>query len=229
MLSLPLTGAAGKPLRVLCLGAHSDDIEIGCGGTVLALIAQVPCVEVAWVVLSGTGPRAEEARRSAALFLHGALKANVAVRDFRDGFFPYEGGRLKEYFEELKGAPGPDVIFTHHRADRHQDHRLVSDLTWNTFRDHLILEYEIPKYDGDLGRPNCYVPLDDAHCRTKVRHLLDAFPSQRDRRWFTEETFRALLRLRGVECASPTGYAEAFHAHKWTLTPGTLGDGAGAA
>ena len=226
MLALPLEGRHGAPVRVLCLGAHSDDIEIGCGGTVLELVERLPCVEFTWVVLSGNDTRADEARLSADLFLQGASRAHVLVKDYRDGFFPYVGDQIKEFFEELKQRPAPDVIFTHHRADRHQDHRLVSDLTWNTFRDHFILEYEIPKYDGDLGRPNCYVPLDDARCSTKIRHLLHAFASQRDRRWFSEETFRGLLRLRGVECAAADGYAEAFHAHKWTLWP-RPGGGAG--
>jgi len=202
------------PLQVLCLGAHSDDIEIGCGGTVLQLAAAVPRTEFTWVVLSGDGARAEEARKSATLFVGAAARARVVVKEFRDGFFPYGGAGIKDFFETLKCETAPDVIFTHYRGDQHQDHRLVSELTWNTFRDHLILEYEIPKWDGDLGRPNWYVPLDDRTCGTKTRHLLDAFASQRDRQWFTAETFRALMRLRGVECAAPEGYAEAFYAHK---------------
>ncbi|OLE97132.1 MAG: PIG-L domain-containing protein [Cyanobacteria bacterium 13_1_20CM_4_61_6] len=202
------------PLQVLCLGAHSDDIEIGCGGTVLRLAATVPRAEFTWVVLSGDATRAEEARRSAALFVDGTTRTKVVVKEFRDGFFPYAGAEIKDFFEALKREAVPDIIFTHYRGDHHQDHRLVSELTWNTFRDHLILEYEVPKYDGDLGRPNWYVPLDERTCHTKTRHLVDAFVSQRDRRWFTEETFRALMRLRGVECAAPDGYAEAFFAHK---------------
>ena len=215
MLPLRLArNGTGAPLRVLCLGAHSDDIEIGCGGTVLRLAATVPRAEFTWVVLSGDAQRAEEARRSAALFAGAAAPTTVVVKEFRDGFFPYAGAGIKDFFESLKREDSPDVIFTHYRGDQHQDHRLVSELTWNTFRDHLILEYEVPKYDGDLGRPNWYVPLDESTCRTKARHLLDTFASQRDRRWFTEETFRALMRLRGVECAAPEGYAEAFYAHK---------------
>ena len=153
-------------------------------------------------------------RRSAALFAGAAAQTTVVVKEFRDGFFPYAGAEIKDFFEALKREVVPDIIFTHYRGDQHQDHRLVSELTWNTFRDHLILEYEVPKYDGDLGRPNWYVPLDERTCRTKTRNLLDAFASQRDRRWFSEETFRALMRLRGVECAAPEGYAEAFYAHK---------------
>jgi LmbE family N-acetylglucosaminyl deacetylase len=220
MLGLPLASPPAAPLRVLCLGAHSDDIEIGCGGTVLRLAASVPGAEFTWIVLSGAGARAHEARRGAALFLRAAACSRVVVKDFRDGFFPYVGASIKEYFEQLKLEPAPDVIFTHYRGDRHQDHRLVSELTWSTFRDHLILEYEIPKYDGDLGAPNCYVPLDDATCREKTSHLLDVFATQRERPWFTEETFRGLMRLRGVECGAPAGYAEAFYAHKLVLGAG---------
>jgi len=215
MLPLRLaTNGRNAPLRVLCLGAHADDIEIGCGGTVLRLAATVPRAEFTWVVLSGDARRAEEARRGAALFVGATNGTRVVVKEFRDGFFPYGGPELKDFFESLKDEPTPDIIFTHYRGDQHQDHRVVAELTWNTFRDHLILEYEIPKYDGDLGRPNWYVPLDERTCRTKTGNLLDAFVSQRERRWFTEETFRALMRLRGVECAAPQGYAEAFYAHK---------------
>jgi len=217
MLGLPLARGPDAPLRVLCLGAHADDIEIGCGGTVLRLAEATPPPEFDWIVFSGDGPRADEARCGASLFLRSAGPARVVVKNFRDGFFPYVGGSIKEYFEELKRQPAPDVIFTHYRGDRHQDHRLISELTWNTFRDQLILEYEVPKYDGDLGSPNCYVPLDDPTCRKKTRHLCDAFGSQRERRWFTEETFRGLMRLRGVECGAPDGLAEAFYAHKLVL------------
>ena len=155
MLALPLASVPDAAFRVLCLGAHADDIEIGCGGTVLHLAATVPGAEFTWIVLSGDGTRAEEARRGAALFLGSAARAHVVVKAFRDGFFPYVGASIKEYFEGLKRDQTPDVIFTHYRGDRHQDHRLVSELTWNTFRDHLILEYEVPKYDADLGTPNC--------------------------------------------------------------------------
>lgn len=217
MLALRLARGAVAPLRVLCLGAHADDIEIGCGGTVLRLARSAPRVEFTWIVFSGDQTRAEEARRSAGCFLRSVARATVVVKQFRDGFFPYIGANIKGYFEELKGELSPDVIFTHYRGDRHQDHRLVSELTWNTFRDHLILEYEVPKYDGDLGSPNCYVPLDDETCREKTRFLLDVFASQRDRRWFAEETFRGLMRLRGIECAAPDGYAEAFYTSKLVM------------
>src|SRR5712671_6211691 len=189
----------GSPRRILCLGSHSDDLEIGCGGTLLKLIANHPHVAIHWVVFSATDLRGMEARASAAKFLEGA-EQTIEIKTFRDGFFPYIGSDVKQFFEELKPRCSPDLIFTHYRDDRHQDHRLISDLTWNTFRHHLILEYEVPKYDGDLSAPNCYVPLDDAACCAKTRHLLEVYGSQRDRRWFTEETFRGLMRLRGVEC-----------------------------
>ena len=213
---LPLSlrrGANGEPLRVLCLGAHSDDIEIGCGGTILRLAA-MKSVEFTWVVLSGDPVRAAEARCGARAFLGPDARVTLIQKTFRDGFFPYTGAEIKTFFEELKGMVSPDVVFTHYRADRHQDHRVVSDLTWNSFRDHLILEYEIPKWDGDLGTPNFFVPLDEATCRGKSEHLLSAFASQAGKRWFTPETFQAILRLRGIESGAPEGFAEAFYAHK---------------
>jgi LmbE family N-acetylglucosaminyl deacetylase len=174
---------------------------------------------VHWVVLSGDTRRAREARRSANRLLRGAAEIHIRLEKFRDGFLPYEGAALKEVFEQLKASGSPDLVFTHHRDDRHQDHRVVSDLTWNTFRDHLILEYEVPKYDGDLGHPNVFVPLGTAIRRRKMRLLMTAFPSQARKRWYSEETFNALLRLRGVECAASEGYAEAFHGRKLVLAP----------
>jgi LmbE family N-acetylglucosaminyl deacetylase len=214
---LSLAGLTHGAPRVLCVGAHSDDIEIGCGGTILRLIAAYPELEVRWVVLSGDERRAQEARCSASLFLADVAHANVTTRTFRDGFFPYVGGEIKTFFEQLKGEPSPDVIFTHSRADRHQDHRVVADLTWNTFRDHFILEYEIPKYDGGLANPNFFVPIDDETRSRKIEYLMRAFGSQRDKRWFTEDTFSGLMRLRGVECASSVGSAEGFVAQKVVL------------
>lgn len=208
----------GGPLSILCLGAHSDDIEIGCGGTLLLLLA-ARRVRVTWVVFAATPPRADEARRSANRFLRDAAARDVRIQDFRDGFLPFQGTAVKEFVETLKDVK-PDVVFTHHRHDRHQDHRLVSDLTWNTFRDHLVLEYEVPKYDGDLVTPNLYVPLPPAVRRRKVRHLLDGFASQRSKRWFTAETFDGLMRVRGVECAAASGYAEGFHGPKAVLDLG---------
>jgi LmbE family N-acetylglucosaminyl deacetylase len=217
VLGLSLARDPQAPLRVLAIGAHADDIEIGCGGTLLRLLAEEPAVEVDWVVLSGIGERAAEAADSAAAFLDGAARSTVTVEGFRDGFFPYLGGAVKELFERLKGTVAPDLILTHRLEDRHQDHRLVAELTWNTFRDHLILEYEIPKYEGDLGHPNLFVPLAPGHCERKVELLRKCFPSQAGRGWFSDDTFWALLRLRGVEAASPTRFAEAFHGRKLVL------------
>lgn len=201
-----------KAKRLLCIGAHGDDIEIGCGGTLLRLCKQSPDLKVHWVVFSGSPRRRGEARHSAAAFCPGA---EFASHDFRDGYFPSQYDAIKDRFEGLK-AFQPDLIFTHFGGDLHQDHALLSKLAWNTFRNHVILEYEIPKYDGDLGRPNFFVPLEEEICRRKVELLLQHFPSQADKQWFDAETFRAVLRLRGVECCSPTGWAEAFHARKIT-------------
>lgn len=213
-----LTLAPERSLRdVLCIGAHSDDIEIGCGGTVHRLIAQHPEARVRWVVLSGDGVRAEEARLSAKAWLADAGASQVTVEAFPDRFFPWHGEELKRWFVDVAADYRPDVVLTHFREDLHQDHRTVAELTWNAFRDQLVLEFEIPKWDGDLGRPNVYVPLDRATCERKVRGLLDGFASQRDRDWFTADTFWALLRLRGLECRSPSGFAEAFHARKVVL------------
>jgi LmbE family N-acetylglucosaminyl deacetylase len=217
VLGLQLGRDPGAPLRVLALGAHADDIEIGCGGTVLRLLAEHPDLEVDWVVLSGDGERAAEAAESAAAFLQGAAAARIAVERFRDGFFPYTGAEVKEYFEGLKSRVSPDLVLTHRLEDRHQDHRLVAELTWNTFRDHLILEYEIPKYEGDLGQPNLFVPLERAHCERKVELLRKHFPSQAGRDWFADQTFWSLLRLRGLESRAPSTFAEAFHARKLVL------------
>ena len=200
--------------RVLCLGAHADDIEIGCGGTIISLLKRYPQSQVYWVVLSAHGERAEEAQASAEKLLRNAAAKEIVTRDFRESFFPYVGERIKEYFEQIKAECSPDLVLTHYRSDLHQDHRLVSELTWNTFRGHFILEYEIPKYDGDLGSPNTFVPLPEATCREKVQHIVDAFKSQRYRTWFDPETFMGLLRLRGVECGAPTRYAEAFYGRK---------------
>lgn len=205
------------PATLLCLGAHSDDIEIGCGGTLLKWLAGHPHLTVHWVVFSHAGARAQEARAGARSFLRGAAARTLHLYEFRDGFFPYQGGTVKEAFEELKAEVQPDLILTHYRNDLHQDHRLVSELTRNTWRDHLILEYEVPKYDGDLASPNLFVPLPKPLCRRKIAALVRAFPSQCAKPWFDEELFWGLLRLRGMEAASPSGYAEAFYAHKAVL------------
>jgi LmbE family N-acetylglucosaminyl deacetylase len=214
MRGLSVNAGATAPLRILCLGAHSDDIEIGCGGTLLELLDSREAVEVDWVVFSAHGKREQEAKRSARQLLGQASRARVAVHHFRDGFFPYQGAAIKRIFEQLKKRPSPDVVFTHYRDDRHQDHRVLSDLAWNTFRDHLILEYEIPKYDGDLGTPNCYIPLTQKTHTRKISHLQAAFASQRDKHWFTPATFLGLMRLRGLECRAADGYAEAFYGRK---------------
>ncbi len=214
MVALDLGRGTRTPLSVLCLGAHADDIEIGCGGLILALLAGRRRVRVDWIVFSATAAREREAQRSAALFLRGAARQRVAVHRFRDGFFPYDGGDIKKTFEDLKARVTPDLILTHYRDDRHQDHRLLSDLTWNTFRNHFILEYEIPKFDGDLGTPNCFVSLRRSACQRKVKYLNAVFGTQRDKHWFSADTFMSLMRLRGMECRAADGYAEAFYARK---------------
>jgi LmbE family N-acetylglucosaminyl deacetylase len=204
-------------LKVLCLGAHSDDIEIGCGGTILWLIGERKDIVVDWVVFGASGKRKNEAATSAKAFLAGAARRTITVEEFKDGYFPFIGTEIKDYFESLKARFAPDLIFTHQRSDLHQDHRLISDLTWNTFRDHLILEYEIPKYDADLGAPNVYFPLNEPVVHRKVRLIMKHFASQAVNHWFTEETFRVALRLRGVESNAPSGYAEGFYGRKLTL------------
>jgi LmbE family N-acetylglucosaminyl deacetylase len=216
MLALELLKSGAAPSKILCLGAHSDDIEIGCGGTILRLLSSNPKLEVVWLVFSSTKEREAEALKSADLFLRQAERKEVIVKDFRDGFFPFDGPRLKEFFESLKRI-SPDLILTHSRKDAHQDHRQIAELTWNTFRNHLILEYEIPKYDGDLGQPSVFVPLESDVCNRKVDYMMEAFESQRVKRWFQRDTFFALLRLRGMECNSPSGYAEAFYCRKIVL------------
>lgn len=203
-----------EPIEVLCLGAHGDDIEIGCGGAIIRLAEEHPSLSVTWIVLSSGGDRKEEILASARAFLDKARSTRILIETFRDGFFPSLAGPIKEYFERRKLDVSPDLIFTHARDDAHQDHRLVSELTWNTWRDHAILEYEIPKYDGDLGRPNLYVSLDEALARQKASLIRAHFASQAKRAWFTEDVFLAIMRLRGVESRSSGGFAEAFHGRK---------------
>lgn len=214
MLPLTLGPAAKQGYRILCLGAHSDDIEIGCAGTILRLLAETRVVEVTWVVLSGGEDRAKEARRGARRVLGGHPRARVIQRAFRDGFFPYDAVPIKEFFEELKHGVEPDLIFTHYGKDAHQDHRFVAEVTHSTFRRHLVLEYEVMKTDGDLGNPQVYVPLDVRTVRKKVALLMDCFGSQRSRTWFSEDAFRALMRIRGIEGLAASGHAEAFHARR---------------
>lgn len=211
---LGLKFAAAELKTALFLGAHCDDIEIGCGGTVLKLIGEHPDLNCYWVVFSSDARRAAEAQKSAQRFLRGARRKNVIVKEFRNSFFPYIGAEIKDYFEELRREISPDVIFTHTRFDLHQDHRVICELTWNTFRDHLILEYEIAKYDADLRSPNFFVSLTSEACQEKIATILDCFTSQKDKHWFTGETFVSLLRLRGIECNAKDGYAEGFYWRK---------------
>lgn len=206
-----------RPLRVLCLGAHSDDIEIGCGASLLQAAAAGQPLEIRWVVFSGGRARTEEARESAAHWLASVPNQHAEFHDFRDGFFPNEWTGIKEEFETLKGNFNPDLVFTHCRGDLHQDHRIINELTWNTFRNHAILEYEIPKYDGDLATPNFYIPVSAEAARAKAAALMQFFGSQRAKHWFSEELFLGLMRIRGMEACAPSGYAEAFHSRKTCL------------
>lgn len=212
MLNLDLVRDPDAPLRVLALGAHCDDIEIGCGGTLLRLRQEHRNLLVDWVVFSSTPTREKEARASAERFLEGVKEKRVVVKQFRNGYFPDEWAAIKDAFEALKAEMAPDLIFTHHHQDLHQDHRSIAELTWNTYRDHLVFEYEIPKYDPDLGSPNFFVRLDDALAERKARQIVAGFPSQADKRWFSEDTFLAVMRLRGVQCGER--YAEGFYARK---------------
>jgi LmbE family N-acetylglucosaminyl deacetylase len=211
---MPMDLGKRRGLRILALGAHSDDIEIGCGGTILRLLKESPGTRVHWVVFGAKGERAKEATLSAQDFLRGAGKRTIAIKGFRDGFLPYLGAEVKDVFEQLKREVSPDLILTHYRNDLHQDHRLVCELTWNTWRDHLIWEYEIPKYDGDMGTPNIYVSLPRTLCKRKIALVMKHFATQRSKRWFTPDLFESILRLRGVEAAGPHPYAEAFYGRK---------------
>ena len=215
MLEFRLEVGSRSP-SILLLGAHCDDIEIGCGGTVMQLAKAYPRGRFHWITLSSDTERADETRAAAARLLEGAENPVIRTEHFRGSYFPYAGPDLKDYFETLK-AYEPDLILTHHRDDLHQDHSVTSQLTWNTFRDHLILEYEIPKYDGDLGKPNFYVALTRADMQRKCDVLLECFPTQARRRWFTRDTFEAIARLRGIECNAPEGYAEGYYARKARL------------
>jgi LmbE family N-acetylglucosaminyl deacetylase len=217
MINLNLGVGNDADLTVLCLGSHSDDIEIGCGGTILRLIEQYPACKFYWVVFSAIGVRKAEAQRGAELFAGTERLERILLKDFPDGFMPFVGSEVKSVFEELKQAISPDLIFTHQGKDAHQDHRLISELTWNTFRDHFILEFEIPKYDGDLGQPSVFVPLETDISQKKAHHIVGTFQSQHTKRWFEESTFLSLMRLRGMECNAPSGYAEAFYCRKLVL------------
>ncbi len=213
---IPEKLSKGK-LDILCMGAHCDDIEIGCGATLLKWIRQARINSIVWVVFSSEGRRKEEAILSANKYLETVSYKEIIILGYRDAFLHFSALEVKEEFERLKSKIDPDIVFTHYRDDRHQDHRLLSDLAWNTFRDHLILEYEIPKYDGDLGVPNTFVSVDKKEVDDKILGLLQCFASQAGKHWFDEETFRSLMRIRGLECNSPTRYAESFHLRKCLL------------
>lgn len=217
MLSLLPSLPASQALHVLCVGAHCDDIEIGCGATLLALQRQRPKTKVDWAVLSGSEQRKAESRKAMSLLLAPRTRGELVCGEFDDGRFPADYRLIKEFTESLKNLPRPDIVFCHERNDRHQDHRIVNEMVWNTFRDHLVLEYEIPKWDGGLSAPNVYVPVSKGEAQAKVKALLAAHRSQRERDWFTADTFMALLRLRGLECRSESGLAEAFHGRKLRL------------
>ena len=214
MIDLSSLTQLGRPLRLLCLGAHSDDIEIGCGGTLLSLIGMGVPLEVDWCVLSGGGDRRAEAEASARDFLVGVQRSRIHLKDFEDSYFPAQSRAIKEWLIGLRNTNQPDLVFTHSQGDAHQDHRTVRELTWNIFRDQLILEYEIPKWDGDLGRPNAYVALSAVVLEKKIELLIKNFGTQRSKDWFDQETFRGIARLRGMECRAPEAYAEAFYAPK---------------
>jgi LmbE family N-acetylglucosaminyl deacetylase len=217
MISLSLNGSPTETHQVLCLGCHSDDIEIGCGGTILRLAMEHPNWVFHWVVFSAIGPRAAEAREGAVRFLDPHRLKGPVLHTFQDGFMPFAGAEIKAEFEALKKTISPDLIFTHNRDDAHQDHRLIAELTWNTFRNHFVLEYEIPKYDGDMGRPGVFVALSSEVSKKKVRLIMDTFQSQHGKNWFQPETFQSLMRLRGMECNAPSGYAEAFYCRKLVI------------
>jgi LmbE family N-acetylglucosaminyl deacetylase len=206
-----------RPIEILCLGAHCDDIDIGCGGALLQLLEKYENVTCNWVIFCSNEERAAEAKSAAGSFLDKAVNKKVLIQQFRDGFLPWIGNEVKDLFEGLKTEFSPDIIFTHYREDFHQDHRLISELTWNTFRNHLILEYEIPKYDGDLGRPNIFMSVDELNCRKKVDIIVCSYKSQGTKTWFTEDLFYSLMRIRGMESNSRSRYAEAFHCRKLIL------------
>jgi LmbE family N-acetylglucosaminyl deacetylase len=217
MRSLFISKKPDEPLNVLCLGAHCDDIEIGCGGSLLELLSERSSVNVYWQVYASTPSRKKEAVAGAQKFCAGAESLEVDILEFRDGYFPYDGAAIKDAFEQTKSVFAPDLIFTHYKGDLHQDHRIVSELTWNTYRNHVILEYEVPKFDGGLGSPNVFMPISADHMEQKTETLLSCYESQAERSWFSKSTFEALMRLRGIECNSESGYAEAFYSRKIVL------------
>jgi len=215
MSAISLATHSGKLEHVLCFGAHCDDIEIGCGGTILTLLETCDNLEVTWVLFTSSEKRREEAERGASAFCEKAAKLNLKIFDFRDGFLPWSGAEVKDAMEQVKREiNAPDLVLTHYHKDMHQDHRFIAELTWNTFRNHLILEYEIPKWDGDLGTPNTYLPLSKNTGREKIRLLQEVYNSQQTKKWFTDDLFWSLMRLRGMECNAPDNIAEAFYGRK---------------
>jgi len=214
ILPLTLGSPSAQPLKILLLGAHSDDLEIGCGGTILRLLDEHPGSNVYWVVFSASPEREREARDSAAAFTAHAGSCTVVVKTFRESFFPAQWVEIKEFFEQVRRAFEPDLVLSHHRDDLHQDHKTIAEPTWNTFRNHLVLAYEIPKYEGDLGKPSLYVPLTRAQADRKVELILRHFASQAGRTWFRSDTFEGLMSIRAIECNAPEARAEAFHARK---------------
>lgn len=217
MINLNFNQTENSELKILCLGAHCDDIEIGCGGTILKLIEEYSNITIYWVVFSCSEQRAHEATASSNKFLKEVSNKKVIIKNLQDGLLYFQFKELNEYFEQLKQDFSPDLIFTHYRQDKHQDHRLISDFTWNTFRNNLILEYEIPESDGNLGLPNLFVHLNEAVCHRKIQYVMDAFPTKINQQHFTEESFRSILRIRGIESSSPSHYSEAFHCRKIVL------------
>ncbi len=214
---LRFSARTDRPPTILFLGAHCDDIEIGCGGTVLRLRESMPKAEIRWLIFASNEVRRREAMESADRFLGEKSGASIRIESFRDGYLPYSGAQVKDVFEDVKREVSPDLIFTHYRHDLHQDHRLVNELTWNTWRNHMILEYEIPKYDGDLGQPNVFVAISPEQVERKIKTVLEVFGSQASKDWFAADTLSAILRLRGVESNAPERYAEAFYARKLRL------------
>ncbi|HUG70550.1 MAG TPA: PIG-L deacetylase family protein [Pirellulaceae bacterium] len=205
---------------ILCLGAHPDDIEIGCGATVAQVARACPQAQFTYVLLSGSPERAREAEVAIRRLLPSTSQPRVILKSFRDSFFPYQGGEIKEFFHGLALEVAPDLIFTHRREDLHQDHRLLAELTYNAFRAQLVFEYEIPKYDGDLTTPNVYVPLSRQQAEMKIETIMESFGSQHDKRWFTQDTFWATLRIRGIECHSESGLAEGLYCRKAQIAIG---------
>jgi LmbE family N-acetylglucosaminyl deacetylase len=214
MLDFILDSPARRPMRVLCIGAHCDDVEIGCGATLRALQRGARKVVIDWLVMSGNRERCRETQGAMHSLLRPQCRGELLCGDFPDGRFPGAYAGIKDFFESLKARPAPDLILCHERDDRHQDHRIVNEMVWNTFRDHVVLEYEVPKWDGGLGQPNVYVPVAARDAAAKVNVLMKSYASQSGRAWFTEDTFLAMLRLRGLECRAKSGYAEAFYGRK---------------